>query len=51
MKDIIVKLNFIYDGETDLVRIHVPDEVSVEDVKKAIKETDYYLRNAEQNKQ
>ena len=45
MKDIIVKLNFTYDGETDLVRIHVPDEVSVSTVKKAIKKVDTYLRN------
>ena len=47
MKDVIVKLNFTYDGETDLVRIHTPDEVSLDDVKKAIKETDAYLRNVD----
>lgn len=45
--DVLVKLNFDYgdDYDSDLVRITVPYNVTVEDVKKAIKETDDYLRN------
>lgn len=47
--NVIVKLAFNYgeDYEDDLVNIVVPYDVSVEDVKKAIKETDDFLRNAD----
>ena len=44
-KEIIIKFGFTYDGETDFIRVLVPEDVSLKDVKKAIEETDAYLRN------